>query len=101
RERAPVAFAFAIASFAMMFYMMSASSLYRHALDRWNQDYHPGRMELEASSAAGGLLFETLISWAMPAILVVLFVAVIYTPFAILIANLFERRASFSLVVRE
>ncbi len=33
--------------------------------------------------------------------MIVLFVAVIYVPFAILIANLFERRASFSLVIRE
>src|SRR5262249_8947339 len=101
RERAPVAFAFIIAWIAMMLYMMSASSLFQHAQDRGNQEYHPTRLEFEASSVAGGMLFETLLSWAMAAILVVLFVAVIYTPFAILIANLFERRASFSHVVRE
>jgi tetratricopeptide (TPR) repeat protein len=38
---------------------------------------------------------------AKAAVMVVLFVAVIYVPFAVLIANLFERRASFSLVIRE
>jgi tetratricopeptide (TPR) repeat protein len=101
RERAPVAFAVAVAWFAMLLYMISASSLFRYAQDRWNQENYPGRMEIGASGAAGSLLFETLASSAMAAALTVLFVAAIYTPFAILLANLFERRASFSLVVRE
>ena len=46
-------------------------------------------------------LSGTLASAATTAVMVVLFVAVLYVPFAILIANLFERRAGFSLVIRE
>jgi tetratricopeptide (TPR) repeat protein len=37
----------------------------------------------------------------MDAAMIVLFISVIYVPIAILIANLFERRASYSLVIRE
>ena len=41
---------------------------------------------------------QTAVSFAT---MLVLFVAVVYVPFAIMIANLFERRESFSMVIRE
>src|SRR6476660_5848889 len=67
RERAPVAFAVASAWFAMLVYMMSASSLFLYAQDRWNQENYPSRMVVDASGAAGSVFFETLASSAMAA----------------------------------
>jgi len=55
-----------------------------------------GARSFWAAALLGGTL-RALIT----AVMIVLFIAVIYVPFVILIANLFEQRASFSLVVRE
>src|SRR5262245_2563194 len=38
---------------------------------------------------------------AMSSAMIVLFISVIYVPLSVLLANLFERRASFSIVIRE
>src|SRR5262244_1290322 len=98
RERAPVAFAVSAAWLMTFLYLVVAAQLFDHA--------QGGRLiedVLNGGETESGLLAlsGTLTSAATRAVMVVLFVAVVYVPFAILIANLFERRASFSLVIRE
>jgi tetratricopeptide (TPR) repeat protein len=98
RERAPVAFAVFAAGFIAFLYSVVSSALVEYAQGgQWNNEILTGGEVGEGFQA----LLGTLTSAAMTAVMVVLFVAVIYVPFAILIANLFERRASFSLVIRE
>jgi tetratricopeptide (TPR) repeat protein len=101
RDRAPVGFALGAAWLVTMVYLLIAVGLGGYALSG-------GRGMRMAGRAYGGLLGEIVQIWmgsflqaAMWAALIVLFISVIYVPFAILIANLFERRASYSLVVRE
>jgi len=91
RDRAPVAFA-VFASWLMTFlYLVVMVNLIGYAQGgRWNN------VDSSFQTLSG-----MLISAGMLAIRVVLFIAVVYTPFAILIANLFERRAGFTLVIRE
>jgi ABC-type spermidine/putrescine transport system permease subunit I len=101
RDRAPVGFAVTAAFLMMLLYVMAGSTLIEFAQDGVEPpayDYDP---ENGGSSIQGWLFFGRLSSSIKLAIMIVLFVAVIYTPIAILIANLFERRASFSLVIRE
>ncbi|MGH9755098.1 MAG: tetratricopeptide repeat protein [Blastocatellia bacterium] len=98
RDRAPVAFAVCVAWMTVFLYWVVAAVLtsYAHG-GRWS-DVATIDSQFESRFQA---LSGTLIPAAMAAMMVVLFVAVVYTPIAILIANLFERRASFSLVIRE
>jgi tetratricopeptide (TPR) repeat protein len=85
RESSPVAFSVGAAWLMTFLYMTIATSAPPFSLDE-----------------AGVRLFSgAMTGAAKAAVMVVLFVAVIYVPFAVLIANLFERRASFSLVIRE
>ncbi len=98
RERAPVAFAVGAAWLMIWFYSIIAFILVEYAQ---GGGWRSGNLPHSASEARGWLLSGTLSDAAMAAVMIVLFVAVIYAPFAILIANLFERRASFSLVIRE
>ena len=94
RDRAPVAFAVFAAWLMVFLYWGVAEALNSYAPGgRWSIGD-----EFESWFQA---LSVVLASAAKMAVMVVLFVAVVYTPFAILIANLFERRASFSLVIRE
>src|SRR5215813_13591610 len=94
RDRAPVAFAVFAAWLMTFLYFSVVITLSGYAQGgRWSDDafvYSPFQA-----------LSETLLSAGMMAVRATLFVAVIYAPFAILIANLFERRAGFSLVIRE
>ncbi len=95
RERAPVAFAVAAACLMTFLYRVIASTLLDYAQEGgWSEDVLTRGGTLRTFSG-------TIMSSAMAAVMVVLFIAVIYVPFAILVANLFERRASFSLVIRE
>jgi tetratricopeptide (TPR) repeat protein len=103
RDRAPVGFTLCAAWLVTMIYYLIASGL-ANALSGG----YSTRMGGLASRAYGNVFGNTVQLWigvliqaAMAAALIVLFVSVIYVPFAILIANLFERRASYSLVVRE
>jgi tetratricopeptide (TPR) repeat protein len=93
RERAPVAFAVAAAWLMVLLYRMIADPMIKYAQE--------GRWGGETLTGGSGALSGTFVSAAMTSVMVVLFVAVVYTPFAILLANLFERRASFALVIRE
>jgi len=98
RERSPVAFAVSLGWLMAFLYRIASSVLVDYAQEgRWSENLLAGG-EVESSFRT---LSETLMSAAVWAVMVALFVAVIYVPFAILIANLFERRASFSLVIRE
>jgi tetratricopeptide (TPR) repeat protein len=97
RDRAPVAFSVFAAWLMTFLYWVVLFPLINVAQGgRWNEDLIEGEFESRFQTLSG-----TLTSAGMRAVMVVLFVAVVYTPFAILIANLFERRASFSLVIRE
>src|SRR5262245_3283467 len=94
RDRAPVAFAvFAAWLTAFLYWVIVAPLISYVQAGRWSDDALTG--------GEFGSLFQTLTSAGLVAVKVVLFVAVVYVPFAILIANLFERRAGFSLVIRE
>jgi regulator of sirC expression with transglutaminase-like and TPR domain len=95
RDRAPVGFAVGAALLMSWIYslVVAAMSVLAQA---------GVRPQMAASaSIRTGLLLGNITRSLMTAVMIVLFVAVIYVPFVILIANLFERRASFSLVVRE
>jgi tetratricopeptide (TPR) repeat protein len=94
RDRAPVAFAVFAAWLTTFLYGLVASALFSYA---------QGGRQSDEALIGGGLesSFQALSGAAKDAVMVVLFVAVVYVPCAILIANLFERRAGFSLVIRE
>src|SRR5215510_3591166 len=97
RDRAPVAFSVFAAWLMTFLYWTVAPVLTGYAQGgRWSDDVTGGEFESGFRTLSGALSGA-----AVKAAMVVLFVAVIYVPFAILIANLFERRASFSLVIRE
>jgi tetratricopeptide (TPR) repeat protein len=98
RERSPVAFAVGAAGLMTFLYAIIAKSLSEYAQEgAWRAGMSP----FSADGAGVWLFSGAMTSAAMAAVMFVLFVAVIYVPFAIFIANLFERRASFSLVIRE
>ncbi len=100
RDRAPVGFALGVAWLTMLIYALIAPTLIEYAQGG-------GRLRPVARSALVmpvGVIevwFGQISRAAMASAMIVLFVAVIYVPFTILVANLFERRASFSLVIRE
>jgi cytochrome c-type biogenesis protein CcmH/NrfG len=97
RDRAPVAFSVFAAWLMTFLYWTVAPALTGYAQGgRWSDDVIGGEFESGFQTLSGALSGA-----AVKGAMVVLFVAVIYVPFAILIANLFERRASFSLVIRE
>ena len=98
RERSPVAFAVGAAGLMTFLYAIIAKSLSEYAQEgAWRAGMSP----FSADGAGVWLLSGAMTSAAMAAVMFVLFVAVIHVPFVIFIANLFERRASFSLVIRE
>jgi tetratricopeptide (TPR) repeat protein len=97
RDRAPVAFAVSAAWLMTFLYWVVAPPLTDYAQGgRLSDDLIGGEFGSGFRTLSG-----TLSGAATRAVMVVLFVAVIYVPFAILIGNLFERRAGFSLVIRE
>ena len=95
RDRAPVAFAVGVALFMSWVYSMVTVVMAAFA-------QAGSRFPVTAGvSVRNVILLGGITRSLMTAVMMVLFVAVIYVPFVILIANLFEQRASFSLVVRE
>jgi tetratricopeptide (TPR) repeat protein len=100
RDRAPVAFAVSIAWLMSVLYVLIAAPLVDYAQE--------GEAPVARPSGARGILGGIAQIWltssfqaVLFATMLVLFVAVVYVPFAILIANLFERRESFSMAIRE
>lgn len=94
RDRAPVGFAVVTAWLVAILYALVGALVVEYAQGG-------GGRALGGQSVLGAVLVGNLFSTMMAAAMIVLFVAVIYVPFVILLANLFERRASFSLVLRE
>ncbi len=101
RDRAPVGFALGSSWLMTTVYFYVAAPLINYAQGG-------GRRIVIAAQPRGDIFGGIVQLWvggffraAMSAVIVVLFIAVVYVPFAILLANLFERRASFSLVIRE
>src|SRR5262249_38718045 len=93
RDRAPVAFAVFAAWLTTFLYWIVVVKLSSYAQGgRWSDDAFESGFQ-----ALSGML----VSAGMAAMMVVLFAAVVYVPFAILIPNLFGGRAVFSLVIRE
>ncbi len=105
RDRAPVAFTIGAAWGLTTLYAVIGAVMLDYA--------HAGRASaLEEAGSVAELLtnsrqlverfwLSNFYDAGMAAAFVVLFVAVIYVPGAILIANLFEKRASFALVLRD
>ena len=93
RDRAPIALA-GIAAWV-------ASTLYASVFTLLVQPPPVRTPRAMASATAVNALTSGLYQAALFGIMAVLFVAVIYVPVAVFLANLFERRASYSLVIRE
>src|SRR5262249_25782051 len=97
RDRAPVAFAVFAAWMMTFLYSAVAPPLTDYAQGgRLSGDQIGGYFEAGSQTLSG--------TWgggALRGAVVVFFAAVVYVPFAIRIATLFERRAFFSLVTRE
>ncbi|MGH9840477.1 MAG: tetratricopeptide repeat protein [Blastocatellia bacterium] len=105
RDRAPVAFSVGAAWLLALIYSIIGAAMldYAQAGRGGALESATNLQELYSSSRSILNVFwlGNFYSAAMAAVMVVLFVSVIYVPFAILIANLFEKRASFSFVIRE
>ncbi len=99
RTRAPVAFTASAAWIVTFLYLLVTPLLLEYV--QTGELLEPAFPALSRRGSLGTLWLGNLSDSALWAALILLFVAVIYVPFAIFIANLFERRASFSLVVRE
>lgn len=103
RERAPIAFAVVTALLTTWLYslVVVVMAAYVQAGGRPQLAAQMMSPTLGGRSFFAALLVGNSIRALMTAIMIVLFIAVIYVPIVVLIANLFEQRASFSLVVRE
>ncbi|MGE0882580.1 MAG: tetratricopeptide repeat protein [Blastocatellales bacterium] len=103
RERAPVSFAAITALLTTWVYSLVAVVMasYAQAGGRTQLVSEMGATGIGTRSFLASVLVGNSIRAMMTAVMIVLFIAVIYVPFVVLIANLFEQRASFSLVIRE
>lgn len=93
RDRAPFGVAVLVAWLATFLYALAAAVLGSYA--------QSGRLFSLPVIRTSQFWVENAYSAAWNAALLVLFVSALYTPFAIWLANAFERRASFRLVLRE
>jgi len=102
RDRAPVGFAVVMALLTAWVYSIVAVAMasYAQAGGIIGATAVPGN-RLNGTSFWIAALTGNSMRALMTAVMIVLFAAVVYSPFLILIANLFERRASISLVMRE
>lgn len=102
RDRAPVAFAGAAALLVTWIYSLVAVAMSGYVMAGNRAQLAP---EMASPAYSARLFMAALLGSSlralMTAAMIVLFIAVIYVPIVILIANLFEQRARFSLVVRE
>ncbi|MDX2034756.1 MAG: tetratricopeptide repeat protein [Blastocatellia bacterium] len=105
RDRAPVGFTIGASWLMTMLYATIGAVMldYAHAGRAGALEEATNINELLSSSRSLVERFwlSNFYDAGMAAVFVILFVAVIYVPFAILIANLFEKRGSFSLVLRD
>lgn len=100
RERAPVAFSVGVAWLMTALYILLLIPLVDF-VQRGPARLGTMRGGSGVMSGILQLLMGGLFRAALSALMVVLFVSVIYVPFVILLGNVFERRASFGLVIRE
>lgn len=101
RDRAPVAFAVCSAWSMVVIYSLCALPMVRYAQAGGRRRYAvPGSGE-PALSGALELVAGNFFSVAFGSAMIVLFVAVVYVPAVILMANALERRGSYSLVMAE
>ncbi len=102
RDRAPVGFAVAVALLMTWVYSIVAVAMAGYA-QAGGQVGSPDLVSpgLSSQSFWMAVLVGNSVRAFKTAIMIVLFAAVVYSPLLILIANLFERRASFSLIIRE
>jgi tetratricopeptide (TPR) repeat protein len=105
RDRAPVAFSVGAASLLALLYGFIAEVMryYAQAGRGGGFESAASLQDLVSSSRPllSGFWIGAFYGAVMKAVMTVLFVSAVYVPFAVLIANLFEKRASFSLVIRE
>ncbi|MFN0109950.1 MAG: tetratricopeptide repeat protein [Blastocatellia bacterium] len=97
RDRAPVGFAVVVALLAAWMYSIVAVAMAGYA----QAGGGIGAAEAGGQSFWMAALVGNSVRAFKTALMIVLFTAVVFTPFLIFVANLFERRASFSLVIRE
>ena len=100
RDRAPVGVVVGAAWVVTLVYVLIARGLANYIVaadDRNSILAGSGGIPVEIVQYWTGLLLQA----AMNAAMIVLFISVIYVPLVILLANLFERRSSFSIVIRE
>ena len=103
RDRAPVAFAAGAALLMTWIYSLVVVVMAGYVMAGAKPQLAPemGSPAYGARSLFAAALVGSSVRALMTAMMIVLFIAVIYVPVVILIANLFEQRAGFSLVVRE
>jgi tetratricopeptide (TPR) repeat protein len=94
RDRAPVAFAFFAAWVATVLYSLLAAAFFFYAGDGQTR----GGDEIVSFQSLAVLSLQSV---ALSGLMIVLFIAAIYVPTAIFVAQLWERRASFTLVLRD
>ncbi len=102
RDRAPVAFTVGAAWLMTLVYILLLIPLIdfvQRGIGRTGIGSVRGGSGLMAGILP--LLMSGVFRAAMTALMVVLFVSVVYVPFVILLANVFERRAGFTVVIRE
>ncbi len=101
RARAPVGFAVTTAWLLTMLYVLIVIPSVDYVQTQGRGMVGARRAGSEIALGIAQLWFNNFFRAAMAAVMIVLFISVIYVPFVILLANLFERRASFSVVIRE
>jgi len=102
RDRAPVGSVVGASWLVTLLYalVVMGIGLADYGLSGENQSLmlrRSGGMPVQIAQIWIGSIFRAAMSSAM----IVLFVSVIYVPLSVLLANLFERRTSFSIVIRE
>jgi tetratricopeptide (TPR) repeat protein len=95
RDSAPVAFTFLAAWAASTIYLIAVLALAGYAQ---GGRFGPAGAGLSQLGQVWTGYFMTSAVWGLT---IVLFIAAVYVPLAIFIANLFERRAGFAVVIRE
>lgn len=102
RDRAPVAFAVAAAWLMATFYGMIGAIMRDYVQAGRGAIAGPEALLIQGQGISSQLIWVGYFyRAATSAIMIVLFVAVVYVPFAILVANLFEKRAGYMMVMRD
>ncbi|MBK9707958.1 MAG: tetratricopeptide repeat protein [Acidobacteria bacterium] len=101
RDRAPVGFMVFSAWLVTVVYSLIALPMISYAQRGGRRRYASSQLYEGVVGGAIQLWAGSIFRAAMAALMIVLFIAVVYVPVTILIANAIERRGSYSLVIRE